>query len=124
MRIQEIEVCRSSELAEKDYVILDVEYRGKAHSAIVLRYGGKLYAYLNQCVHMPRRLNCEQQTVFDEERRFLRCSMHGIVYQPETGESKSAICPGKRLTALRLRETDGRIVLAHKHLTPPRCGSS
>ena len=119
MPIQEITVCPSKELGEQCHRIIDIEYRGRPHSAIVLRYRGKVYAYLNQCVHMPRRLNCEWDTVFDADRKLLRCSMHGIVYQPETGESKSTLCHGEKLTALRLRESDGQIVLVHKHLTLP-----
>lgn len=119
MPLQEITVCRSNELGEKGYVIIDVIDCGKPHSAIVLRYQGKLYAYLNQCVHMPRRLNCERDTVFDADRKLLRCSMHGIVYQPDTGESRSTLCQGEKLTALRLREEDGRIVLFQRHLSLP-----
>lgn len=120
MRVQEIDVCRSSDLGERCFVIVDIEYRGKPQSAIVLRYEGKVYAYLNQCVHMPRRLNCERDTVFDSDKELLRCSMHGIVYQPDTGESKSTLCHGEKLTALRLSESNGRIVLVQKHLTMPR----
>lgn len=111
-------VCRSNELNEKDYVITDLRYSGNDHTAIVIRYNGELYAYLNQCVHMPRRLDCERNTVFDEQRKLLRCSMHGIVYQPETGASLSTMCEGERLTALRLVEADGEIHITDKRVAP------
>ena len=118
MPIQEVDVCQAEDLREQDYRIVDIDYHGRPHSAIVLRYQGNLYAYLNQCVHMPRRLNCERNTIFDEEKQHLRCSMHGIVYQPESGASISTMCNGEKLTALRLREVDGRIVLFHRHVKP------
>lgn len=111
-------VCPSGELAEKAYVIQRLLYAGKPHSGIVFRFNGKVYAYLNQCVHMPRRLNCEQDAVFDKQGKLLRCSMHGIVYQPETGASLSTMCEGERLTALRLTEADGNIYISDKRVAP------
>jgi nitrite reductase/ring-hydroxylating ferredoxin subunit len=80
-------VCAGSQLTEKKYLIVDLLYRGAPHSGIVFRYNGEVFAYLNQCVHMPRALNCERDTIFDDQRELLRCSMHGIVYDPVTGES-------------------------------------
>ena len=115
---QRILICRSDELAERAYVIQPVLYAGKSHSCIVLRFDGKLYAYLNQCVHMPRTLNCERDNVFDDRQALLRCSMHGIVYQPETGQSLSSLCQGERLTAIRLSESDGSIYIVDKHVMP------
>lgn len=41
----------------------------------------------------------------------LRCSMHGVVYSPETGESLSEICRGKKLTSIRTTEIDKRIYI-------------
>lgn len=116
MPVQAITVCKSDDLPEGRHLIVDVEYRGRPGSVIVLRFEGRAYAYLNKCVHMDRRLDCEHGAVFDPYNRFLRCSMHGIAYQPETGESLSEICLGKRLTALRLHEGQGRIVLLQKGL--------
>ena len=85
---------------------------------VVFLFKGKVFAYLNQCVHMPRTLNCQRDTIFDEKRELLRCSMHGIVYQPETGESISTMCNGERLQALRLNEVDGNIYINDKRVSP------
>ncbi len=113
-----VPVCPSGELKDKTHIIKEVQYRGKPHSAIVFRFRGQAYAYLNQCVHMPRRLDCERDTVFDNRHELLRCSMHGIVYQPETGESLSTMCEGERLKPLRLAEIDGEIHITDKRITP------
>jgi nitrite reductase/ring-hydroxylating ferredoxin subunit len=83
-------VCASDQLAEKKYLIVDLLYRGSPHSGIVFRFNGEVFVYLNQCVHMPRALNCERDTIFDEQRELLRCSIHGIVYDPVTGASLRA----------------------------------
>ncbi len=110
-------VCASECLSEKRHIIIDLLYKGELHSAIVFRFNGKVFAYLNRCVHMPRTLNCERDAIFDEQRALLRCSMHGIVYEPETGTSLSTLCQGERLQALRLSEADDHIYINDKHVS-------
>ncbi len=122
MRGEPQPVCASSALANNSYVGFDVVYRGEARKAIVVRHQGIAYAYLNQCVHMPRTLDCEQCNVFDESGRYIRCTMHGLIYEPDTGMCRSDICAGESLTALKIDERDGTIFLIEKHgrchLTP------
>ena len=55
---------------------------------------------------MPRELDCERDMIFDETGQYLRCSMHGIVYEPRTGESVSTMCNGERLTSVRVIEDE------------------
>ncbi|MGD2117355.1 MAG: Rieske 2Fe-2S domain-containing protein [Chromatiales bacterium] len=115
---KQLRVCTSQALAEKQFLIVDLQYKGAAHSGIVFRFHGQAYAYLNQCVHMPRRLNCERDTVFDDKQEKLRCSMHGIVYDPVTGESLSTMCQGEKLQALRIFEDDGYVFIRDKRVRP------
>ena len=99
-------------------MIVDLRFMGDPHSGIVFRFEGRVFAYLNQCVHMPKRLNCERDTIFDEDQGLLRCSMHGIVYAPTSGASLSTMCHGEKLQALRLKELDGKIYLIDKRVAP------
>ncbi|RKT46496.1 Rieske (2Fe-2S) protein [Thiocapsa rosea] len=110
-------VCASADLTDRQHRIIPVLFKHEPQSAIVLRHGGQVYAYLNQCVHMVRRLDCIHDAVFDAEHEHLRCSMHGIVYDPVTGESLSVLCAGERLEALRSMEVDGQIYLVDKRVT-------
>lgn len=118
LRDKKLLVCPSGKLCEKQYIILDLLYQGKPHSGIIFRFNGAIFAYLNQCVHMPRQLNCERDTIFDARQELLRCSMHGIVYQPETGKSLSTLCHGEQLQALRLSEANGNIYINDKRVSP------
>jgi len=102
-------VCRSEELLEGRHLILKLVFEGREDECVVLRYQGKAYAYINRCVHMPRRLDCEEDVVFDQTGRYLRCSMHGIVYTPETGTSVSTMCEGQRLCAIDIDEADDAV---------------
>lgn len=117
-RERKIEICRQSELGEGDFREVPIRYRNLPYSSIVFRMKDRVYAYLNQCVHMPRRLNCERNTIFNADGDHLRCSMHGIVYTPENGESISTMCNGARLQQIQLSLTNDRIFFDDKHVRP------
>lgn len=104
-------VCPADQLANGQHLKLKLLFEALSEECIVFRFEGKVYAYINRCVHMPRKLDCEKDQIFDKSGRFLRCSMHGIVYQPETGASVSTICEGERLRAVALCEEDGEVVI-------------
>jgi nitrite reductase/ring-hydroxylating ferredoxin subunit len=110
-------VCDSAELADRQHRIVPLLFKKQPQTAIVLRYEGQVYAYLNQCVHMARRLDCVHDAVFDEQQGHLRCSMHGITFDPTTGESLSVLCAGERLESLRCEEIDGQVYLIDKRVT-------
>jgi nitrite reductase/ring-hydroxylating ferredoxin subunit len=108
-------ICPSNLLAECSSYRFQISYRGKTRNAILIRYNGVVYAYLNQCVHMPKRLDCEQSHIFDESGKFVRCSMHGITYDPGSGLCQSEICARRTLTALKVVEQEASIYLRDKH---------
>ncbi|MFM8332164.1 MAG: hypothetical protein ACKN9T_10785 [Candidatus Methylumidiphilus sp.] len=60
------------------------------------------------------RLDCKHDDIFDESRRSLQFSMRSICYDPMTGESLSEISTGKKLSALKVAETDGWVYLLEK----------
>lgn len=110
-------VCSLAELMAVPFREQRVNLRGQPVLVLVFMFERKPYSYVNHCMHMQRRLNCEQDTIFDSERRFLRCSMHGFVFDPKTGECQSPVCYGQRLQAIRVEEIGGDIYFAEKHLT-------
>ena len=93
---------------------MNVTYAGNPASIIVLKNQENYLADKNLCVHMPRELDCEKNTIFDETGKRLRCSMHGIVYDTNTGESLSTMCNGDKLTAIRLIEDEGNLWIKDK----------
>lgn len=101
--------CRSDALRDGTYLKLDVIFSGTPASLLLVRYDGQCFCYRNICVHMARPLDCEEDVIFDPTGRYLRCSMHGIAFNPVTGESLSSICSGQRLTGVKCLEDDGAI---------------
>lgn len=113
-------VCASDQIGNGEHKRIEVLFRGTEDSIIVFRHQGTIKAFRNLCVHMPRTLDCESNCVFDDQGENLRCSMHGIVYSPETGESLSEICRGKKLTPIRTTELEQRIYLNDRRVKAAR----
>ena len=110
-------VCTRDELNDTSYLIRQITYKKQPVSAIIFAFEDNAYAYVNHCMHMHRPLNCEQDAIFDETGKYLRCSMHGFIFDPKTGECQSPVCFGQRLQSLRMEEIDGTLYFAEKHLT-------
>ena len=109
-------VCTYQELHEAGYLMWEIKFKNQPVSAIIFAFEGIAYAYINHCMHMHRPLNCEQDAIFDETGKYLRCSMHGFIFDPKTGECQSPVCFGQHLQALRLEEIDDTLYFAEKHL--------
>ncbi len=108
-------------LIEKDFLSVDVLFNNRSlkptpANIIVFRYLGRIYAYLNQCMHMRKPLTCQEDAIFDVEGRWLRCSMHGFIFEPETGVCISPVCEGQKLQAIKVVEEDGMLVFKEKRL--------
>lgn len=109
-------ICKTGELREKEHLTVNLMYAGELQPFIIFRFNSEAYAYFNRCVHMPRKLNCESNAIFDETGNYLRCSMHGIVYDPVTGASQSSMCHGEKLKSVKVVEEGGNIYLHDKRL--------
>ena len=111
------QACTRQELENSSYLTRAIHFKKQPVTAIIFLFDNVAYAYVNVCMHMQRPLNCEQDAIFDETGTYLRCSMHGFVFDPKTGECQSPVCFGQRLQALRLHELEGVFYFAEKHLT-------
>lgn len=109
----------SALVTERDFVTADTLLKQRAGritraNILVFRFNGVAHAYLNLCMHMRRPLNCQEDAIFDRARNHLRCSMHGFVFEPETGACLSPVCAGQTLQKINLVERDGFISLQDK----------
>lgn len=109
-------ICTLDELKQSRFIIRAITFKNKATTAMIFNFEDKPYAYINHCMHMQRPLNCERDDIFDRSGENLRCSMHGFIFDPKTGECQSPVCLGQHLQALRLEEIDNTLYFAEKHL--------
>ncbi|MDP3618331.1 MAG: Rieske 2Fe-2S domain-containing protein [Ramlibacter sp.] len=102
-----IPLCNSCDLTDGGVAVpFDVVYGGQTCRAFAVRWQGKVQAYLNRCTHVAMEMDWQPNRFFDDSGRWLLCSTHGAVYQPDTGECASGPCRGA-LVRIPLSEHGG-----------------
>jgi nitrite reductase/ring-hydroxylating ferredoxin subunit len=114
-------VCASDEVQDAGLgVRFPVRAFGDKATGFVVRYGGKAYAYLNRCAHVPIELDWAQGEFFESSKVFLMCSTHGAIYVPESGFCAGGPCKGGRLRPIGLHEENGNIYwIPDEFIKPP-----
>ena len=101
-----IYICASGDLEDGGKgVRFPVNAFGSETTGFVVRHGGKVYAYLNRCAHVPVELDWFKGEFFESSKLHLMCSTHGAIYAPETGLCTGGPCRGGRLRAIAVRES-------------------
>ena len=106
-------LCSSDNLSEGG---LGVRFEVAGQAAFAIRYQGRVYAYLNQCRHIPVEMDYRDGDFFDLSKHYLICALHGATYQPDTGLCVRGPCRGSRLHSVKVEERDGQV-----YLVPPAC---
>lgn len=112
-------ICPSAALVERgDGVRFEVGEGATASPAFAVRYGGRVYAYLNRCAHVPVQMDWMEGKFFDMSRHLLICAVHGAHYDPRDGRCVMGPCRGARLSALAVEECDGMVYLVERSGRP------
>jgi nitrite reductase/ring-hydroxylating ferredoxin subunit len=103
-------ICASEALADGGLGIrFEVLRAGEALPAFVVRHGGKVQAYVNECRHQASELDWNPGEFFDADKLYLICATHGALYEPATGLCVAGPCLGARLAPVTVSERDGNI---------------
>ncbi len=105
-------ICESAALTDGGRgVRFMVDAHGAMAPAFVVRYDGRVRAYLNRCAHIPIELDWLEGEFFDKLGVYLICSTHGATYEPATGYCIIGPCKGRHLSALKVVEHGGNVYL-------------
>jgi nitrite reductase/ring-hydroxylating ferredoxin subunit len=92
-------------------VRFDLPEYGERTTGFMVRFDGQVYAYINQCAHVPVELDWSEGDFFDLDKQYLICATHGAHYQPKNGYCVMGPCKGRSLKRLQVVERDGNIYL-------------
>lgn len=102
----------SAELKEADLGLrFSMPMYGDHATGFVVRFQGQVYAYVNQCAHVPIELDWQQGEFFTATKDYLTCSTHGAHYVPNTGECVMGPCKGKQLKPMQVVEEGHKITV-------------
>lgn len=105
-------VGSSGDLANSGSAItFRVRKQNRIFPAFVVRFEGKVRAFLNVCPHAGLRLNRDSPEVFHSVEKYLFCTAHGAGFDPKTGACVVGPSVGLSLIKLNVREAEGVIVL-------------
>jgi nitrite reductase/ring-hydroxylating ferredoxin subunit len=119
--VDEVFICDSASVEEGGHgVRFPVSAFGVAATGFVVRFKGRVYAYLNRCAHVPVELDWFKGEFFESSKLHLMCSTHGAIYAPESGACLGGPCRGGKLRPIPVREADQHIYWQpDQHICPP-----
>ena len=93
-------VCRIEQLDDpgaRGFLVGDGDWPFRG---LVVRHGGRVYAYANVCPHRRHPLDLVPDSFLVDGGRLLRCASHGALFEPDTGLCIYGPCCGRRLMGL------------------------
>jgi len=106
---EKVVLCPSQDLVDSGLAVpFEVRYFSRCCAAFAVRYQGKVYAYLNQCSHVPMEMDYQPNQFFDSTGHWLMCATHGAMYSPRTGQCRMGPCRGG-LLPIEVSEADGQV---------------
>ena len=109
-RPEPLPLCASGELVEKgNAFVFDVLHYREPARAFVLRFDGRIVAYLNRCLHVPTEMDWQPGVFLDTAKEYILCANHGAAYEPHTGRCAGGPCGRGKLTAIETFERDGQV---------------
>jgi nitrite reductase/ring-hydroxylating ferredoxin subunit len=104
-------ICAASALEDGGRGVRFALAEGGPERGFVVRHGGRIAAYVNECPHVGTELDWEPGEFFDFARIYLVCSTHGALFTPMEGHCIAGPCRGASLKRIAVREQDGQVLL-------------
>ena len=84
----------------------------KERLLFIIKKDGKVYAYENQCPHAGINLEWQEDDFLDNEKNYIQCSVHGALFNIESGDCVGGPCNGNGLTTVQIEvDKKGDILL-------------
>jgi nitrite reductase/ring-hydroxylating ferredoxin subunit len=106
-----IEVGSADELGENETRKFRWGEGRTAREGFVIRHAGRLYAYRNECRHIPISMDWVENRFLSRDKCWIQCATHGARYEIATGLCVAGPPAGKSLDRLPVEEVDGVILV-------------
>ncbi|MBL8630222.1 MAG: Rieske (2Fe-2S) protein [Rhodospirillaceae bacterium] len=104
-------LCLVSDLdatGAKEIIFNDAD--GARVSVFVVRYNGKIRAFVNSCPHARLPLNFRDDQFFDVTGQYILCANHAAYFDVYTGQCVRGPCKGKSLQEFTVKVMDGAVL--------------
>lgn len=104
-------ICDLNSLTEqscREFVVKNAEF---TKDAFLIYFKQHCYSYENSCPHTGVNLNWQKEQFFSFDGLFLQCSLHGAMFEPETGTCVQGPCLGESLKSINIVTEDGVVYM-------------
>lgn len=95
-------ICDLIELEELSAKEFTVKKAAVEKDAFLVLYKQAFFAYENSCPHTGANLNWQEGQFFSYDGLFLQCSLHGALFEPDSGLCVRGPCAGAYLKKIDL----------------------
>ncbi len=111
MQTSRIVVCKADSLREKQTVKFAFGAGKERKEGFVVALAGNLYAYRNECRHIPMTMDWVENRFLSRDHRHIQCATHGALYEIAGGLCVSGPPTGQHLHALPVSIENGEVVV-------------
>ncbi len=109
-------ICRTHEIDDEQprgfwLAVKGENGKAKPWPIVITRKGNRFFGFENACPHTGSRLDSVPNQFTDAEGHFLRCGVHGALFDSDTGTCFSGPCQGRKLTPVTLIIDDGDVCI-------------
>ncbi len=105
-------LCHSNDITDPGAKGLSLKQGRKERLLFIVKKEQQLYAYENSCPHAGINLEWQEDDFLDNEKNHIQCSVHGALFNIETGSCMGGPCNGAGLTPADIEvDSNGDIFL-------------
>ena len=90
-------ICEIKDLQELSCKEFKVKNNESEVEAFLIYFNKRCYTYENSCPHTGVNLNWQKEQFFSLDGLYLQCSLHGALFEPNTGLCVRGPCKGSCL---------------------------
>ncbi len=99
-------ICDITVLQDQEAQEFCMAVQQQQKDGFVFAFAGQYFAYENSCPHTGANLNWQPAQFFSLDGLYLQCSLHGALFEPQTGLCVRGPCRGQRLKKIELEQQD------------------
>lgn len=104
-------VCKFEDLAPVDARGFCIDSEDAQHTGFIVRQRNAVFAYRNVCPHAGNPLHWKPHAFLTKDRSLIMCSVHGAIFDIESGRCVGGPCRDRALTPLLVAVEAGDVIV-------------
>ena len=104
-------ICDLNELVELSSKEFTIKMGINVKDAFLVKFKNQYYAYENSCPHTGVNLNWQEGQFFSFDGLYLQCSLHGALFEPDSGRCVSGPCKNECLQVINIVIEDNDVYM-------------